>query len=191
MNVLLNSLGADAAVDDDICDHILREMYARSKDASPNVRIQALNALGRLQNPDDPNDIIVKAYLYHLNYDPSVAVRIAVLTVMGRSSATIPGILARLSDADDRVRRHVYMQMSSYPVRSYKVIQRLTLLESGLGERHEMARKVVVSVMMPNWLESYENNYVAFLSSLKMDAKEEDLQRFQKTARLALMEMFK
>lgn len=96
----------------------------------------------RLQSPDDPNDSIVRVYQHHLNSDPSSLVRQAVITSIGRNFHTIPSILERLWDTDERVRRHTYLQMSSYPVKSYKVAQRLVFLEQGLNDHSDMVRKV-------------------------------------------------
>lgn len=145
----------------------------------------------RLQSPDDINDKIVRIYLHHLSFDPSVVVRQTVITAIGRNLHTVPYILERLWDTDDRVRRHVYLQMSSYPVKSYKVVQRLTILEQGLHERADAPRKVVRNVLLPQWLEAYNNNYIDFVSGLKIDANEEELERFRKIAKLALLEVFK
>lgn len=191
VNLLLNALGTEAALDDAICDNILKYMYIRAKDASPNVRVQALNAMQRLQSPDNVTDKIVRIYLHHLSFDPSVVVRQTVITAIGRNLHTVPYILERLWDTDDRVRRHVYLQMSSYPVKSYKVVQRLIILEQGLHERADAPKKVVRNVLLPQWLEAYNNNYIDFVSGLKIDANEEELERFRKIAKLALLEVFK
>lgn len=51
--------------------------------------------------------------------------------------------------------------------------------------------KMVTGIMIPQWLESYNKNYLAFLSGLKLDANEVEIDRFRATARLALFEIFK
>lgn len=108
----------------------------------PSVRVQAIKALQRLQMPDDPDDPIVKIYTFHLASDPSGVVRQAVLTCLGRNIHTIPVILERLWDIDEKVRRHVYVHMANYPVKTYKVIHRLTFLEQGLNDRSDSVRRV-------------------------------------------------
>lgn len=109
--------------------------------------MQAVHAMQRLQIPDNPNDSIVKAYQFHLANDPSVIVRQAVITSIGRNFHTIPFILERLWDVDEKVRRHTYLQMSSYPVRAYKVSQRLTFLEQGLNEHSDFVKKVRFNIL--------------------------------------------
>ena len=112
------------------------------------VREQAIYALQRLQIPEDPNDRIVKLYQFHLSSDPSYQVRKAVVSSIGRNFNTIPSIMERLWDSDERVRRHAYFQMSSYPVKTYKVAQRLTFLEQGLQDHSESVKKVIVALIL-------------------------------------------
>lgn len=127
-------------------------MLDRLKDISQNVRVQAVYAMQRLQTPEDPTDPIVKMYQYHLASDPASVVRKAVITSIGRNVHTIPSIIERLWDIDERVRRHVYVQMCSYPVRSYKVSQRLTFLEQGLNDEDSVKKVGFVCVRRYNWI---------------------------------------
>ncbi|XP_058125221.1 condensin complex subunit 3 [Anopheles ziemanni] len=190
VNLILNALGSDATLDDTICDKILRYMLERMRDVSQQVRVQAVLALQRLQDPSSPEDTVVRAYTYHLDKDPSAKVRQTIITCLGRNYRSIPNILERLWDVDDRVRRHTYMQMSSFPVRQYKVAQRLKFLEQGLSDHSESVRKVVRNVMIPQWVESYQRDCVAFVEALKLDADEQEMDRFRKTSKMALSEIF-
>ncbi|XP_053674232.1 condensin complex subunit 3 [Anopheles nili] len=190
VNLFLNALGPDAALDDAICDKILRYMLERMRDVSQHVRVQAVLALQRLQDPNSPEDSVVRAYLYHLDKDPSPKVRQTIISSLGRNYRSIPHILDRLWDVDQRVRRHTYMQMSSFPVRQYKVAQRLKFLEQGLIDHSDGVRKVVRNVMIPQWIESYQCDYIAFIEALKLDADEKEMERFRKTSKMVLMEIF-
>ncbi|XP_055535074.1 condensin complex subunit 3 [Wyeomyia smithii] len=190
VNLVLNAMGPEASLDDDICDKILRYMLERMRDVAPIVRVQAVLALQRLQNPDNPDDCVFRTYIFHLETDPSPKVRQSIITSLGRNYRTIPYILERLWDVEEHVRRHTYLQMSSYPVKQYKVAQRLTFLEQGLKDHSEAVRKVVKNVLIPQWFESYQKNYVLFVKALKIDADEMELERFSNTAKLALFEIF-
>lgn len=44
--------------------------------------------------------------------------------------------------------------------------------------------------MIPQWVESYNKDYIEFLSALKLDSNEEEVQRYEKVAILALTEIF-
>lgn len=189
--MILKALGQEAALDDAICDRILEYMLHRLHDTSPNVRVQAILAMQRLQVPDNPDDPVLRAYQFHLCSDPSSRVRQAVITCMGRNYHTIPYILDRLWDIDEKVRRHTYLHMSSYPVRSYKVSQRLTLLQQGLNDRSDAVRKVVVTIMLQQWIESYQKDLIALISALKLDSSESEIDRFRKVTKQTLKELFK
>lgn len=189
--MILNALGAEAALDDLICDNIMEYMLARIRDVAPSVRVQAILALQRLQVPDNPDDPVLRAYQFHLCSDPSPRVRQAVITSMGRNYSTIPYILDRLWDIDEKVRRHTYLHMSSYPVKSYKVSQRLTLMEQGLNDRSDMVRKVVTTIMLQQWIESYQKNLILLVSGLKLDSHDAEIDRFRKITKLTLKEIFK
>ncbi|KAM7341580.1 chromosome associated protein G [Cochliomyia hominivorax] len=191
VNMILNALGNEATLDDVICDSIMEYMVGRLVDISPSVRVQAILAMQRLQVPDNPDDPVLRSYQYHLCSDPSPRVRQAVITSMGRNYHTIPYILDRLWDIDEKVRRHTYLHMSSYPVRSYKVSQRLTLLEQGLNDRSESVRKVVTNVMLQQWIESYQKDLVSLIGALKLDSNESEINRFRKIGKQVLREIFK
>ncbi|XP_058983219.1 condensin complex subunit 3 isoform X2 [Musca domestica] len=191
VNMILNALGQEATLDDVICDNILEYMVGRLVDVAPSVRVQAILAMQRLQVPDNPDDPVLRSYQYHLCSDPSPRVRQAVITCMGRNYHTIPYILDRLWDIDDKVRRHTYLHMSSFPVRSYKVSQRLMLLEQGLNDRNESVRKVVTTIMLQQWIESYQKDIVGLIGALKLDSNENELNRFRRIGKQALSEIFK
>ncbi|XP_017125626.2 condensin complex subunit 3 isoform X1 [Drosophila elegans] len=190
INLILKELGPNAALDDSQCDDILEGMLDRVKDVSAMVRKQAVLAMQRLQNPDSPSDPVVCAYQYHLSADPSSNVRQCIISCMGRNYITIPHILQRLWDVDEKVRRHTYVNLCNYPVRSYKVAQRLTLLEQGLNDTSATVRKTVVNYMLKTWIESYQQNYVALTAALKLDSNEEELLRFRRVAKQMLRVIF-
>ncbi|KAL1389146.1 hypothetical protein pipiens_012593 [Culex pipiens pipiens] len=59
----------------------------------------------------------------------------------------------------------------------------------GQAVQSDQAR-VVKNVLIPQGFESYQKNYVAFVKTLKIDADENEMGRFAKTAKLALGETF-
>ncbi|KAH8389689.1 condensin complex subunit 3 [Drosophila serrata] len=190
VNLILKELGPNAALDDTQCDEILESMLDRVKDVAPSVRKQAVLAMQRLQMPDNPKDPVVVAYQYHLSADPSPSVRQCIITCMGRNYITVPYILQRLWDVDEKVRRHTYVNMCNYPVRSYKVAQRLTLLEQGLNDTSATVRKTVINYMLKAWIESYQQNYISLTAALKLDSNEEELLRFRRVAKQMLRVIF-
>lgn len=68
LNKLLNSLGEDAQIDDELYNRIYQSMLQRLKDKCPMVRIQAVTALARLQDPEDAEcPVITGLVLCHIN----------------------------------------------------------------------------------------------------------------------------
>ncbi|XP_001986837.2 condensin complex subunit 3 isoform X2 [Drosophila grimshawi] len=191
VNLILKHMGPYAALDDSQCDQILHYMLDRLKDVSASVRKEAVLAMQRLQVPDHPNDPVLCAYQFHLCSDPSSGVRQCIISCMGRNYLTLPHILQRLWDVDERVRRHTYVHLCNYPVRSYKVSQRLTLIERGLNDIAESVKKNVIRYMLKSWIESYQQNYIQLTAALKLDSNEEELMRFKRVARQMLLVIFK
>lgn len=189
--MILNALGPEATLDDAICDNILSYMIDRLSDISALVRVQAVMAMQRLQVPDNPDDAVLRCYQYHLCSDPSAKVRQKIISCMSRNYHTLPYILDRLWDIDEKVRRHTYLHMSSFPVRTYKVSQRLTILEQGLNERSETVFKVVTNVLLRQWIEAYHKDYIELINALKLDTNENEIKRFRKIAQQTLEQIFK
>jgi condensin complex subunit 3 len=57
----------NAQIDDDLFDRINEAMLTRLKDKIPNVRIQAVLALSRLQDPKDDECPVVNGMCLFLN----------------------------------------------------------------------------------------------------------------------------
>ncbi len=53
INKLLNSMGQEADIDDDLYNGIYEGMLIRLRDVEAVVRVQAVLALARLQDPED------------------------------------------------------------------------------------------------------------------------------------------
>ncbi|XP_063701785.1 condensin complex subunit 3 [Culicoides brevitarsis] len=191
VNTFFNAFNDEAQMDNAIWDNIQKIMIERLRDIDMNVRQQAVLALQRLQDPADPDDKVIKAYMFHMETDPSAKVRRAVISSIAKNQRTIPSIIARLWDADESVRRLAYLQMAKYPVTNFKVIQRIQILDQGLTDQSNLVKKCVAQILLPNWIQVYDGNYLNFISGLKIDATEEDLERFKKIAVNALQEIFR
>ena len=69
----------EACIDDDIADSILEHILKRLRDKQPPVRVQAVYALSRLQDPTDNECPVISCYLQMMATDSSADVRKAVL----------------------------------------------------------------------------------------------------------------
>ncbi|GAB1863840.1 Condensin complex subunit 3 [Camponotus japonicus] len=184
LNILLNSMGDDAFIDDNLCDQITVSMMDRLLDKSPKVRAQAVFALHRLQDPSDEQCPVIKMYIFHVSKDPSVEVRKAVLSSMGKNQRTLQAVLIRTRDIDDSVRKMAFEFISKITVRSLTIEQRERLLKDGLKDRSENVRKCVSNVLLPTWLRCYKGEYLNLVHALDAGIGTE-------TATLSLQVLFK
>lgn len=166
LNMLLNSMGDNAFIDDNLCDKITISMMDRLLDKSPKVRAQAVLALQRLQDPSDDQCPVIRMYLFHLSKDVSNEVRKAVLTSMGKNQKTLQAALARTRDIDENVRKLAYEFISKITVRSLTIKQRECLLKDGLKDRSEIVRACVCNVLLPAWLRYYQGEYINLVHAL-------------------------
>lgn len=191
VNMILSSMGPEATLERTTCSQLMACLVDRLTDASAAVRVQAVNALQRFQLPEDPQDAIILSYLLLLETDPSAAVRVAIVTVIAQNLHTIPLILDRLWDVDEQVRWHTYKKMGDYPIKAYKVVQRIILLEQGLNDESDRVRKMVTSLVLPKWCHSYEKKYIGLIAALKIDSNDVEFKRFANIAKQSLFALFK
>lgn len=189
---IMTNFSPKAEIDENIIDNITSRMNGTFvRDPSPLVRQNALLALQRLQNPDDKDDAILKVYQFHMESDPVAKVRMTVITAIAKKLSLIPNIIERLQDIDEKVRRHVYLQMASFPVKTYRIIDRISFLEAGLNDRSEKVAEVVANVFLPNWISAYDKDYAELIKAIKMDSSDKELSSFRSLAEKALDVLFK
>lgn len=189
---IMCSFSQKAEIDETIMDKVIERMLGTFiKDISPVVRQNAIMALQRLQDPENSEDQVTRAYIYHMETDPVAKVRQAAITAIAKKLQVFPHILDRLSDNDEKVRRHTYLQMASVPVKSYKISDRIKIMLAGLYDRSEMVKKAVLNILVPNWIAAYENDFTEFIKAIKLDANDNELIRFRGLAQDALIAIFK
>ncbi|KOC59737.1 Condensin complex subunit 3 [Habropoda laboriosa] len=166
LNILLNSMGEHAFMDDDLCDKITVSMMNRLLDKSPKVRAQAIFALHRLQDPADDQCPVIKMYIFHATKDPKSDVRRAALMSMGKNQNTLQVALRRTRDVNESVRKIAYEFISKVTVRSLTITQRDQLLNDGLKDRSEIVRKTAQNVLLPAWLRHFNGNFISLIKAL-------------------------
>lgn len=160
----MSSFSQKAEIDESFIEFIIERMTQTSiRDISPVARQNAILALQRLQDPDNPDDQVTKAYIFHMETDPAAKVRMACITAIAKKPSIVQHVLDRLKDNDEKVRRHTFMQMASFPVRLYKIAYRTAILRAGLYDRSDMVKKAVYNILLPNWITAYDNNFADFV----------------------------
>ncbi|XP_071521422.1 condensin complex subunit 3 [Panulirus ornatus] len=171
INKILNHMGEEAVIDDDLYNNIYDTMLHRLQDKVPIVRVQAVLALARLQDPRNKECPVIKAYRYHLAMDPNPDVRRAVLTNTAITFQTLPDILERTRDVRDLVRRQAYHVISQkVHVKSLTIAQRVRLISEGLKDRSDMVRRCVEKTLIQSWLRMVNGSVLDLLTCLDVEA---------------------
>lgn len=122
VNKILNNLDDDAVIDDKLADRIFETMLTRLYDKIPAVRVQAVAAVSRLQDPGDTECAVISTYLSLMSTDSSAEVRRAVLLNIAISAQTLEAIIGNAW-------QHSYTEMLK-PVISSIIFYQKKLLES-------------------------------------------------------------
>jgi condensin complex subunit 3 len=157
--MLNHSLGADAEVDDDFWDEVLKFLLPRMNDKIPVVRKHAVSAVSRLQDPTDVNDAVVSEYIRLLGNDSSKEVRKAVLANIGVTAVTLPHIIKRTRDIREDVRKYAYTAIAiKVDVKKLQIAQRVQLVEQGLQDRCEAVQKACSDMVCKFWMSKCDDN---------------------------------
>lgn len=170
INKLLGNMPENAQIDDDLFDKINEAMLIRLKDKIPNVRIQAVLALSRLQDPKDDDCPVTDAYVTLIENDSNPEVRRAVLSCIAPSAKTLPKIVGRTKDIKDTVRKLAYQVLAEkVHMRALSIAQRVLLLQQGLNDRSDAVKQAVQKHLLQGWLRFTEGNILELLHRLDVE----------------------
>ncbi|XP_042530706.1 condensin complex subunit 3 isoform X2 [Dipodomys spectabilis] len=174
INKLLGSMPENAQIDDDLFDKIMEAMLIRSKDKIPNVRIQAVLALSRLQDPKDDECPVVNAYTTLIENDLNPEVRRAVLSCIAPSAKTLSKIVERTKDVKETVRKLAYQVLAEkVHMRAMSIAQRVMLLQQGLNDRSDAVKQAMQKHLLQGWLRFTEGNILELLHRLDVENSSE------------------
>ncbi|XP_008056813.1 condensin complex subunit 3 [Carlito syrichta] len=174
INKLLGSMPENAQIDDDMFDKINEAMLIRLKDKIPNVRIQAVLALSRLQDPRDDECPVVNAYATLIENDSNPEVRRAVLSCIAPSAKTLPKIVGRTRDVKEAVRKLAYQVLAEkVHMKAMSIAQRVMLLQQGLNDRSDAVKQATKKHLLQGWLRFSEGNILELLHRLDVENSSE------------------
>ncbi|NXT54674.1 CND3 protein, partial [Pluvianellus socialis] len=170
VNKILGNMPENAQIDDDLFDKINEAMLIRLKDKFSNVRIQAVLALSRLQDPKDENCPVVNIYNTLLENDSNSEVRRAVLSCIAPSARTLPKIVSRTMDVKEAVRKLAYEVLAEkVHMRALSIAQRVKLLQQGLNDRSDAVKEVMKKKLLQAWLRLTEGDVLELLHRLDVE----------------------
>ncbi|KFQ71347.1 Condensin complex subunit 3, partial [Phaethon lepturus] len=170
VNKILGNMPENAQIDDDLFDKINEAMLIRLQDKFSNVRIQAVLALSRLQDPKDENCPVVNIYNTLLENDSNSEVRRAVLSCIAPSARTLPKIVGRTMDVKEAVRKLAYEVLAEkVHMRALSIAQRVKLLQQGLNDRSDAVKEVMKKKLLQAWLRLTEGDVLELLHRLDVE----------------------
>ncbi|NXV14089.1 CND3 protein, partial [Cepphus grylle] len=170
VNKILGNMPENAQIDDDLFDKINEAMLIRLKDKFSNVRIQAVLALSRLQDPKDENCPVINIYNTLLENDSNSEVRRAVLSCIAPSARTLPKIVGRTMDVKEAVRKLAYEVLAEkVHMRALSIAQRVKLLQQGLNDRSDAVKEVMKKKLLQAWLQLTEGDVIELLHRLDVE----------------------
>ncbi len=160
-----------ANISDELWDSLEKQMTSRMRDKNIFVRVAAIRAVKRLQNPSDPNCPITREYLNRLVFDTSVNVRKSVLECLNISDISLPHIIERTRDESEEIRECAFSKLGSTDIHMDRLAlpQKMIILEQGLRDRGESgaAREACENMLCDGWLIKMKGaDVVALLESL-------------------------
>lgn len=174
INKLLGNMPENAQIDDDLFDQINKAMLIRLKDKIPNVRIQAVLALSRLQDPKDDECPVANAYAALIENDSNPEVRRAVLSCIAPSAKTLSKIVSRTKDVKEAVRKLAYQVLSEkVHMRALSIAQRVMLLQQGLSDRSDAVKQATQKHLLQGWLRFTDGNILELLHRLDIENSSE------------------
>jgi len=174
INKVLNLLGDQATIDEDLSDAIYECMMIRIKDVYPPIRIQAVLALFRLQDPSDEECPVIDAYLTSLGRDINALVRKTILLNIAISRKTLPFLIERVRDVNDVNRKTAYNVLSEkVSIRALSIAQRIHLITNGLKNDIVENVKKACGNMLKSWHRSCDHSYVKLLEALDTESDPE------------------
>lgn len=105
------------------------------------------------------------------------------------NAITLTKIKERVLDVEAHVRIAAFQRCADIGPKSFKIVERQSILSSGFSESNKQVRKVFIGNLLPKWLTYYNGNYLQFLSALKLDADEHDIEVTASLSR-QVMEVF-
>ena len=90
------------------------------------------------------NASILQAFIFHMGCDPSPMVRRAIVRCIGATRVTLPHVLKRTLDVDEKVRKAAYKFIADkVHIKSLTISRREEIVRRGLTDRNENVRNVV------------------------------------------------
>ncbi|KAI8072616.1 nuclear condensing complex subunit [Gongronella butleri] len=161
-------------LDEDLYQKLKKVLFERIRDKEASVRIQAANALSKLEisdeEPDASDGLTISQKLINLmRMDSSPEVRRVVILNLEITPNTLPHILERARDTDMTNRRLVFSRVLNNNLRDFRMIptqDRYRLIQWGLNDRDKSVRIAAGAMISTAWVGQANGNVLEFLERM-------------------------
>ena len=94
INKLFDGLNDETSIDEDLAGRVYDCMLVRLTDKFPAIRVQAVKAIYRLQDVQDPQCPVIESFLHLMEKDSSPDVRRAALTSVAVTHKSLRAIIS-------------------------------------------------------------------------------------------------
>lgn len=155
---------------------MMKTLTPRLHDKIPNIRVWAIKALYKFQNPDDIYDPIVTELLNLMKNDSSKDVRLAAVEALYIGKRTIVAIVDRVKDVHSDVRVGTINHLANkIDVRHINAQSRATIVRYGLNDRDPNVLRAAKDMVL-KWLDrnALNNNVPKLLNLLNLQQNEDE-----------------
>ena len=141
-----------------IYEKILRKMLQR-------LNFFFVKSINRLRIDLTNYFLLLQAFIFHMGCDPSPMVRRAIVRCIGATRVTLPHVLKRTLDVDEKVRKAAYKFIADkVHIKSLTISRREEIVRRGLTDRNENVRNVVAKDLGKRhffWLDSRQSTKIS------------------------------
>lgn len=168
----VTAMDGDFEMDEIILDAMISTLTPRLRDKAPNVRMWAIKALARLQNPTDAECPIITEFLRLMSSDSAAAVRVAATDHVLLTKNALPFLIARVRDIKPEVRVAAFEHLAKdVDVRHLSPDQRCTILQHGINDR-DVAVKRACDDLLLKWCTLLDCNIPKLLGLVNLSVNE-------------------
>ncbi|ORX63182.1 hypothetical protein DM01DRAFT_1331258 [Hesseltinella vesiculosa] len=172
--IIALSVSCLGELDEDLYQQLKMVLFERVRDKEPSVRIQAANALSKLEisdeEPDPFDQMNISQKLIHLlRTDSSAEVRRVVILNLELNPTTLPHLIERARDTDALNRRLVFSHALHEHLDDFRTIpvpDLYRLIKWGLNDRDPSVREAATRMITGPWINQAGNNLLEFLERM-------------------------
>ncbi|CAH8842031.1 unnamed protein product [Trichobilharzia szidati] len=174
---LLDGIGDNGILPGEIYTKLQDVLLRRVYDVKVSVRVEAIKAISRMQDPNDAQCSVVEAFMWLTRHDPTAEVRRAAAAAMVLTTRTLGHLLERCRDVADNVRRTAYKILADRSIiRPLSIAKRIRILQDGLSDRSEDVRKATKALIL-SWFNASNRDPILLLHRLDPECEAETCQK--------------